>query len=279
MGSGPCRPGAAAGGHDEPRPEHGNVGMGAEQLQDGVESDEGGAEQAFEALRAEVTAMRHQLELLHRQGEQARDASAALAPDYTLTLGKMEKTLGVIAMRLEAVERQPALQMTGAELQRQMASATQAAANLMDRSAVEPLREIRVATAKMEALVGEARGQVEQRKWLWTAAICGVMGGVLLWVLLAAVLPWGVGDSMAALPISGGDRWEAGQALLNKSNPSAWERMVRLFNACGERSTELCEAAIVIRTMPPTEQEGRVPLTVSSPPTRPLPPKPGQSSK
>ena len=244
--------------------------MSAELLQNGSESDEGGAEQAFEALRAEVTAMRQQLELVHCQGELAHDASAALTPDYTLTLGKMEKTLGVIATRLEAVERQPALQMTGAELQRQMASATQAAANLMDRSAGEPLREIRVATKKMEALVGEARGKVEQRKWLWTAAIGGVMGGVLLWVVLTAVLPWGVGDWMASLPISGGNRWEAGQALLNKSNPSAWERMVRLFNACGERSTELCEAAIVVRTMPPIGQEEKAPLTA-----QPLRRKPG----
>lgn len=253
--------------------------MSAELLQDGVESDEGGAEQAFEALRAEVTLMRQQLELVHRQGEQSRDGSAALAPDYTLTLGKMEKTLGVIATRLEAVERQPALQMTGAELQRQMASATQAAANLMDRSAGEPLREIRVATAKMEALVGEARGKIEQRQWLWTAAIGGVMGGALLWVLLAAVLPWGVGDRIAALPISGGDPWKAGQTFLNRSNSAAWEKMVRLFNACGDQSTELCEAAIVVRTMPPVGQEGKVPLTVPSPPIRPLPPKPGQSSK
>ena len=242
----------------------------AELLQGGSESDEGGAEQAFEALRAEVTSMRQQLELLYRQGEQAHDGSAALTPDYTLTLGKMEKTLGVIAMRLAAVEQQPALQMTGAELRREMAAATQAATNMMDRAAGEPLREIRVATAKMEALVGKARNQVEQRKWLWTAAIGGVMGGALLWVLLAAVLPWGVGDRMAALPITGGDRWAAGETLLTRSNSSAWERMAKLFNACGNQSTELCEAAIVVRTMPPVGQKGRVPPTLAAPPARPV---------
>lgn len=251
--------------------------MSAGLLKDGSESDEGGAEQAFEALRAEVTAMRQQLELVHRQGEQARDVSAALTPDYTLTLGKMEKTLGVIAARLAAVEQQPALQMTGAELRREMASATQAATTMMDRSAGEPLREIRVATAKMEALVGTARGQVEQRKWLQRAATGGVVGGALLWVVLAAVLPWGVGDWMAALPIASGDRWKAGGALLSRSSPRDWEKMAKLFNACGEQSTDLCEAAIIVRTMPPVGQEGKAPLTVPSLPTRPLPRRPGQS--
>ncbi len=36
----------------------------ADLLQGGSEGDEGGAEQAFEALRAEVVAMRQQLELV-----------------------------------------------------------------------------------------------------------------------------------------------------------------------------------------------------------------------
>ena len=58
----------------------------ADLLQGGSEGDEDGAEQAFKALQAEVASMRQQLELVHRQGEQARDASMALTPDYTLTL-------------------------------------------------------------------------------------------------------------------------------------------------------------------------------------------------
>ena len=244
--------------------------MDAEQLQDGSASDDG-AEQAFEALRTEVALMRHQLELVYRYGEQARGASAGLTPDYTLTLGKMEKTLGVIAMRLAAVEQQPALQMSGAQLRSEMGAATQKASSMMVRAMVEPLEEMRIATARMEGMVGKARNQVEQRKWLWTAAIGGIMGGVMLWVVLAAVLPWGIGDRMAALPITGGDRWAAGQALLTRSNPPAWERMAKLFNACGDQSTELCEAAIVVRTMPPSGQEGKAPS--SAPPilaTRPV---------
>lgn len=242
----------------------------ADLLQDGSEGDDG-AEQAFKALQAEVVAMRQQLELVHRQGEQARDVSAALTPDYTLTLGKMEKTLGVIATRLAAVEQQPALQMSGAQLRSDMGAATQTASSMMVRAMVEPLEEMRIATAKMEVMVGKARDQVEQRKWLWTAAIGGIMGGMMLWVMLAAVLPWSVGDRMAALPITGGDPWATGQALLGRSNPSAWERMAKLFNACGDQSTELCEAAIAVRTVPPSGQEGKTPSSAPPiPATRPV---------
>lgn len=122
----------------------------------------------------------------------------------------------------------------------------------------------------MDALVGKARDQVEQRKWLWTAAIGGVMGGALLWVVLAAMLPWGIGDRMAALPVSGGDQWKAGQTLLSRSSPSAWERMARLFNACGDQSTELCEAAIVIRAAPTTPNE-KASSQSSVPTARPVP--------
>ena len=194
-----------------------------------------------------------------------------LTPDYTLTLGKMEKTLGVIATRLAAVEQQPALQMSGVQLRSEMGAATQTASSMMVRAMVEPLEQMRIATAKMEGMVGKARDQVEQRRWLWTAAISGAVGGAWLWVVLAAVLPWGAGDWMAALPITGGDRWTAGEVLLNRSNPPAWERMVKLFNACGDQSTELCEAAIVVRTMPPSGQEGKAPSSAPPiPATRPV---------
>jgi len=243
----------------------------ADLLQGGSEGDDGSAERAFAALRAEVVAMRQQLELVHRQGEQARDASAALTPDYTLTLGKMEKTLGVIAARLATVEQQPALQMSGAQLRSEMGAATQTASSMMVRAMVEPLEEMRIATAKMEGMVGKARDQVEQRRWLWRAAIGSTVGGMMLWVVLAAVLPWGAGDWMAALPITGGDRWAAGHALLRREGPQTWDRMVRLYKACGDQLTELCEAAIVVRTMPLVGQEGKAPSsTPSIPATRPV---------
>jgi len=55
--------------------------------------DDGGAERAFEALRGEVAALRRGMELVYRQAQQAGQQPAAAGPDYTLTLGRMEKAL------------------------------------------------------------------------------------------------------------------------------------------------------------------------------------------
>ena len=83
--------------------------------------DDGDAVRAFEALRAEVAALRRGVELVYRQGEQA----GAGAPDYSPTLGQMEKALQAIAGRLEAIERQPALTLTPARFRTEIDSVAQ----------------------------------------------------------------------------------------------------------------------------------------------------------
>ena len=82
------------------------------------------------------------------------------------------------------------------------------------------------------------------------------MGGVLLWFLLTAMLPWGGGTWLAGLAFGG--RWNAGQAMMQDASPAAWEPMVGLYKACHQDSTtELCEAAIAARTITPGQgQEG-----------------------
>jgi hypothetical protein len=50
----------------------------------------------------------------------------------------------------------------------------------------------------------------------------------------------------------GGGRRQAGQTLMQRANPEAFDRMVRLYNACRERPVEMCEAAI--RGRPTTTQ-------------------------
>jgi hypothetical protein len=77
------------------------------------------------------------------------------------------------------------------------------------------------------------------------------MLGVLLWFLLPAVLPWGAGDWLSALPIGGGP-WQAGAALMQRTDPATWARMVRLYRACSpDSATKVCEAAMAARTAAP----------------------------
>ncbi len=104
---------------------------------------------------------------------------------------------------------------------------------------------------------------------MWAAGAGGVLGGVLLWFFLAALLPWGGGDWLASLPISRGGPWAAGQALLARSSPESWDQMLRLYKACGDQPTQLCEAAITVRTIPTGREETKGPPAI--PPSRPLP--------
>ncbi|MGI4941688.1 MAG: DUF6118 family protein [Janthinobacterium lividum] len=211
---------------------------------------EDGAERAFEALCEEVAALRRGMELVYRQIRQVGQPTAVAGPDYTLTLARMEKALGTVAGRLEAVERQPALQMMTARLGVELDAAARDAASTVSASAHGLIGEMGNATRTLADLVGRVHDRREQRARLWMAGGCGVLGGMLLWFMLAALLPWGAGDWLASLPIDRGGPWAAGETLLDRVSPQSWDRMKRLYEACGEQPTALCEAAIAVRIMP-----------------------------
>jgi len=221
--------------------------------------DDGDAVRAFEALRAEVAALRHGVELVYRQGQQ----TAPVAPDYSPTLGQMEKALWTIAGRLEAVERQPALTLTPARFRTEIDSVAHGAVSAINRPFIEAVQEARAAARDLKALTGAVRERREQRAWVLTAGAIGVILGGGLWYAAAGVLPRSAGDWMAASLI-GGTQWQAGAALMEEASPGSFDKMARLYKACGEQTTELCEAAIAVRSIQPA-QEGSRNAPVSAP--------------
>jgi len=205
------------------------------------------AEQAFEALRVEVAGLGRQLDQLAQQGE----GGGAITPDYSPTLGAIAKELKAVSTRLDGIERHPALKMTPASYRAEIEAVARATATAASRPFVDSLHDAQIATRKLESLAGRVRDRQEQQRWLATVGGVGVLGGVLLWLLLIRVLPWGAGDWLAALPLGGG-RWTAGQSLMREADPVTWDKMVRLYKACPQESTtELCEAALTVRTIPP----------------------------
>ncbi len=164
------------------------------------------AEQAFEALRAEVAGLGRQLDALARQGEQG---GGAITPDYSPTLGAIAKELKAVTALLDGIERHPALKMTPASYRAEIEAVARSTAAVASRPFVDSLRDAQAAACQLEALTGRVRDRQEQQRWLATVAGLGVLGGVLLWLLLIRLLPWGAGDWLAALPIGGG-RWGAG---------------------------------------------------------------------
>ena len=216
--------------------------------------DDGDAVRAFEALREEVAALRHGVERVYRQGEQAGSG----APDYSPTLGQMEKALRTIAGRLEAVERQPALTLTPARFRTEIDSVAHGAVSTISRPFIEAVQEARAAARDLKALTGRVHERREQRTWVLTAGALGLIVGVGFWYVAAGVLPRSAGDWMAASLI-GGTRWQAGATLMEEASPDSFDKMARLYKACGEQTTALCEAAIVVRSIQPAQEGSRAP--------------------
>ena len=216
--------------------------------------DDGDAVRAFEALREEVAALRHGVERVYRQGEQAGSG----APDYSPTLGQMEKALRAIAGRLEAVERQPALTLTPARFRTEIDSVAHGAVSAISRPFIEAVQEARAAARDLKALTGRVHERREQRTWVLTAGALGLIVGVGLWYVAAGLLPRSAGDWMAASLI-GGSRWQAGASLMEEASPDSFDKMARLYKACGEQTTALCEAAIVVRSIQPAQEGSRAP--------------------
>jgi hypothetical protein len=225
--------------------------------------DDADAVRAFEALREEVAALRRGVELIYRQGQQ----DAPGAPDYSPTLGKMEKALQVIAGRLEAVESHPAMTLTPASFRTEINTVARSVVSTVSQPFAEAVQETRAAASDLKALAGRVREQQEQRTWIITAGALGLIVGVGLWYVAAGLLPRSAGDWIAASLI-GGNRWQTGEILLEEASPASWDKMARLYKACGEQAIELCEAAIAVRTIPLGQEGGKsAPIA----PSRPLP--------
>ena len=230
------------------------------------EDPDGGAdaaERAFEALRAEVAELRGVLvalvERVPRPGRAVTTASAAV-PDYSLTLGVIAQELKEIGDRLDDIEAHPALALTPEEHAQQVAEAVKQARDHAAGSARWASTELAKASGELKGIVGSAHSQFEQQGREWGALLIGAVLGFVLWWPLAWGLPWGLGDRLASTLVLGAGRWGAGQTLMREADPEAWGRMRRLYNACpADASTELCEAVMAVRTIPP------------GPPTQPVP--------
>lgn len=206
-----------------------------DQIASGRELEEqDGAEQAFMALREEVAALRHGIEVVHRQLQEPAKA----IPDYSLTLGQMQEGLHALTARLEVIEQKPALAATPGQ---QVAALRRE----MERTGEEARRGLVDSQTRLDATVSYLSGVIasareRERRWPWTS---GLLIGALLWPLLIALLPWGGGTWLASLTLGG--RWRGGQTMMRDASPDHWDRIIRLYNACPKDTlTEVCEAAM-----------------------------------
>jgi hypothetical protein len=215
--------------------------------------DEDDAARAFENLREEVTKLRQGIDLVYKQGQDAKSV------DYSLTLGSMAKSLQAVQGRLEAIESKPALAMTPEVYRERIEAMGQVAGQVSGRALSEGAAAQSEATRELKEILGRARSKRGQQEWLVVVGVLGVMVGMLLWTLLVENLPWGAGTWLAAVPIAG-NKWDAGLELLREASPASYEKMTTLYSTCGEQPVAFCQEAIAAKTVNSARQTGTAPV-------------------
>jgi len=153
-----------------------------------------------------------------------------------------------------------ALQLTSSEITQQVAAGVRRASDEATRGHAEAGAHLNAAVRDLRALIGAANEQFRQQRREWIAVAIGAVLGFLRLVSAGVAHPVRSGRWLAASLIGGG-QWSAGATLMREEAPESWERMVPLYKACGEQSTETCEEAMVGRAIPPkvTAPESPVP--------------------
>lgn len=179
----------------------------------------GSAEEAFEALRAQVA-------LLHKAVEgMAADARGTV--DYSPTLGAMAESLGKIEEKLNS----PALSETPEFWAGRQAQAVASARRDAQADLNKAETALRQAAKAIEGAAATHQTVVEHRKALVAVGSFALIVGVMLYALLAGPIArrlpesWQAPERMAAATL-GLDRWEAGQRLMSGANPEAWPHIV-----------------------------------------------------
>ncbi|MBY0284273.1 MAG: hypothetical protein K2W81_09955 [Sphingomonas sp.] len=174
-------------------------------------------DQAFEALRGEVS--------LTRRAVEGLTAARERVPDYSATLGQMAEVLKRTAEGIDRVEQSPAVRLSPAALTDEIVKAS-AEARAEDRALLRETRDALMRSiGRIDGIVERGQAADVQVRWLiWTCA-----GGTLAGMMLMAILPgavarslpasWHVPEWMAARTI-GLDQRAAGERMIATSAPN-----------------------------------------------------------
>lgn len=174
------------------------------------------ATRAFTRLEGEMAMMRRAVEHL------ATEKAEIDIPDYSKTLGEM-------ANRLVAIERQPAMQMTPEDFEARMTAAAARVRNDEQTKLAQAKREHGEAVRDLRAIIGTANTIYEQMRLRWWYGGGGVLAGCLLWMVLpgfiARILPtnWHLPERIAARTVREPTLWEAGTRIMQADSPEAWQ--------------------------------------------------------
>ncbi len=203
--------------------------------------------QAFEDLRAEVSVLRRAVEALPHAWDESRP------PDYSPDLGRIAKALATVETRIQAINAHPVLRLTPEQHQQAVVQAgsvlLREAAQKLERATQDVDKE----RGRLAGLVGAMRGREQQRTWLLSAGGGALLVGLILSPVLAGLLPFGL-DGRVAASIMGGNRWDAGAALMQAGSPQGWQSITNATELvkANQAALQACsEAAVKARKAQP----------------------------
>ncbi|QCB38562.1 hypothetical protein GS397_11840 [Sphingobium yanoikuyae] len=193
--------------------------------------------EAFDAVRRELSLLRHALEGL--------TAAREKIPDYSATLAQINKSLGVHAHKLDMIQSRPAMEMTPEALvERIIASAQIARAE--DRTMLHEAQDgFSRKASQIDRMIARGRGAAEQEIQVILFCLGGFLSGILLWTTLpgavARSLPesWHVPERMAAR-MMGMKQIDAGRRMIVTAPERIDENVV---NAIGDNASGIAHPA------------------------------------
>jgi hypothetical protein len=222
---------------------------------DDEDQSAGGAEKAFEALRAEVGNLKKGVEALPGAWRANRP------PDTTPTLIEMAQALKEITEHLQAIEQHPALKLTPQQHQNAMVNAGRGVMDTAVRALEIAATDSKQVRQELAGVIGTARRQDQQIKWLlWTGVIAWVFG-LLVSPAFARLLPFGLDGQVAAF-IMRADQWHAGEALMRADSPADWAQFAAAvdLSKANKAALEACRDAAA-----KTKKEQRCAVVVPAP--------------
>ncbi|KGB59035.1 DUF6118 family protein [Sphingopyxis sp. LC363] len=134
---------------------------------------------AFEDLRKEISLQRAAIEGL--------TAAKDKIPDYSETLRDTAQRLGQIEKRLESIDQRPAMQLTPLTLAAESFEASRSFGAEDRKSLGEARAALARELGRVEGMIKQRRSTSEQEWWVAWAATGGVLCGLFLGLLGAAV--------------------------------------------------------------------------------------------
>jgi hypothetical protein len=180
------------------------------------DSEPTAAEQAFDALRAEVAEMHRALQAIPEALKKSRPA------DTTETLGAIAKNLEIVGSFMAKIEQHPAIRTTPAHYHQAIAAAGDGLVHKSVREFDSAKAAAVAERRELAAIIGTMRGKWKQWEWLGWTGIGALILGLLISPMFARVLPFGWDGHVAAF-IMQADRWNAGASLMQAHHPEAWQ--------------------------------------------------------